>query len=273
MLPIRTALLLLLIPLWFSCSNNKKAAAEAATNFDPKIHKAKYIDSHQTICDSAALSSSKEDGLSVLINKVDGRQFTLSTGQLKRLLRSFPELNDSNSLLSPDETYAKRGLEGDHRPCDGDTYGCEQCQDTYYALYIYFLKERCGRTAFGGKRDTLLRLYRDINSIEGQLDGGGTYFGHQYYRIFAYVEYSVYLFSVDSYDDFKRPYSILPQKKLYIQAIRQTITDELSVNFDIREKDKFALKKDLFKTVDEIDRLINSYYYLSMVKDFHYTHY
>ncbi|WP_114940524.1 hypothetical protein [Mucilaginibacter endophyticus] len=118
----------------------------------------------------------------------------------------------------------------------------------------------------------MIIIYRDINYIFGGLAQGGTYFGHQHTRILGDAEYSLYLGDFyDCYDE--RTYDITKQKKLYLNALHQQITDELSTNYDIQKNEKSDLKRDLFEKVKGLDTLITDYFYLESARTFQYSNY
>ncbi len=275
----RFLLLLFLICCIFGCTNQTKTSSlkDTATTFKPIVKSIDAMDIENS-CDSATLSKNPANRASILISEMYGHKFYKSAGQMKRLLLSFPELGDTTEILQPDETYAKRGLTGKLPPCDGDTFGCEVCHDTYFALYAYFLKKYSGEQLFKGKRDTLQKLYRAINYIYRSLSGGGTYFGHQDTRILGYAEYSIYRgFEKKTgklRNFFEKPYDIKSQKALYLRSLRQMITDEVNNNYDqFLPQQRPEAFRELFKTVDEIDGLITNYFYLSETKEFEYSHY
>jgi hypothetical protein len=267
----RTLLLLLLICCLWGCKGKTKTST-------PKDSSAIDTTGIENSCDSATLSKKPANRTSILIYETDVRKFYMSVGELKRLLLSFPELGDTTQILPPDQTYAKRGLQGKLPPCDGDTFSCEVCHDTYFELYFYFLKKYNGEQLFKGKRDTLQKLYRAITYIYGRLNGSGTYFGHQGIRVLGYAEYSIYNGfdrKTGKLDDFyEKQYSIKAQKALYLRSLKQMITDDVNNNYDqFLPPDRPAAIKDLFKTVDEIDGLITNYFYLSETREFQYSHY
>ncbi|TFF33589.1 hypothetical protein [Mucilaginibacter psychrotolerans] len=199
----------------------------------------------------------------------------IKKAKIKRILKYYPEI-DQEVPEPPDETYASRGKntpeiqpEDDHKII----FGCEACQDEYFELYAYFLYKRDGGNQYSTQRKTLIKLYRDINHIMMTLTGGGTYFGHQYKRILGYAEYSVYLYLKNKDDYYHKIYSIVNQKQLYIKSLKQYINDEISNDLSSTPNEQIALRKELFKTVTEIDGLLTEYFYLDAVREFQYSHY
>ncbi|MDE1192164.1 MAG: hypothetical protein PW786_08500 [Arachidicoccus sp.] len=73
------------------------------------------------------------------------------------------------------------------------------------------------------------------------------------WRIYGYAEYGIYLLS--KFQDVQFDYS--KQKELFIQSLKQYITDKVSVDFDIDDKVKF--KNKLFELVNKLDKGIDNY--------------
>ena len=151
-------------------------------------------------------------------------------------------------------------------------FGSEAGQDQYYTLYAYFLKQRNGIEKYAAKRKKLTTIFSNINSIFGYVAYGGTYFGHQGYRIPAYAEYLVYVLSLDKENDTDQ-YDISKQKKLYIRALRQIIEDESAIDFESLGQNKIDRIKKMNVLVDEIDHLITNSYDLRCAQYFHYQYY
>jgi len=189
--------------------------------------------------------------------------------EFKEIIAAYPMLA-SDYVRSPDLSYAADpcGARGDEMAL---RFSSEVGKDQYYMLYAYFLKQKA-KNSDSGVRRRLLRIYQDINWIQGELSGGGTYFGHQYARILGYAEYALYCYNVDS-SYYQSSYSISTQKKLFIQSLRQQIADELQNNYDFTEVDKMKLKKELLATVNELDKLITKKFYLKEAMKFEYSYY
>ncbi|HSZ86962.1 MAG TPA: hypothetical protein VK787_13095 [Puia sp.] len=117
------------------------------------------------------------------------------------------------------------------RPKKHLSFGSEIGQDEYYILYAYFLKKKNNKNNFEVRRNTLIKIYNDINEIFGMLSYGGTYFGHQGRRIIGYAEYSIYLYSQNE-EDYKKKYDISKQKKFYINSLKQFIVNEESADVE-----------------------------------------
>lgn len=199
-----------------------------------------------------------------------------SKEEFNDIVDNFPELYET-PVISPDSAYDKSSLWVDLVDSAGNkkriSFGSEAGQDEYYILYAYFLKHKNGIGKYTVRRKKLHEIYNTLNSLFGDLQYGGTYFGHQYSRIEGYAEFSVYWFS--HYEDyFDRPYDITKQKKYYIQGLKQLISDEIEIDYNtIEKKAKADRRKALFKKVDYLDRLITDNFYLRMAKSFESDHY
>ena len=205
---------------------------------------------------------------SIVIYKDEYDSSIYSKLDFDTIKKQFPELVDKISS-PPDICYGIAETENNNH----FSYSSEAGQDQYYLVYAYLLKQRNGDSKYQEQRIKLIAIYRKINEIFGRLAQGGTYFGHQYKRIYGYAEYSVHIYSyLEKYKDFKT-YSITKQKQLYVASLKQLITDELNTTFDYTDKQKPQIKKELFETVDQISRLINNQYYLSMTQQFQYSNY
>lgn len=260
---------LVILSLFFSCKQSKE---NKTTEVKDVVKKITTILPTPNPCDTAEWYKDPKDRDSVLVYEDDGSKGYYKKGELKRILKSYPELNN-DEVLPPDEAYAKRGMGATVAPCDSHFWSCEVCRDSYYIFYAHFLKQRYKVKKYAKEREDLIKIYRNINYIFGRLAVGGTYFGHQYQRILGYAEYSIYLLDADNRDYYYKRYNISAQKNLYIKSLNQLVTDEVENNFDISQNDKPSLKKELLETVKQIDSLVNNYYYLTMAKEFQYSHY
>lgn len=155
---------------------------------------------------------------------------------------------------------------------DKEEFGSEVGQDNYYVLYAYFLKQKNGVKEFAQKRQKLIDIYSNINSLFGHFEYGGTYFGHQSKRILGYAEYSIYLLPKNKVD-ISKTYDITKQKELYIKSLRQLIEDERKIDIHTLGQEKIERTKKLNKIVDELDKLITDNFYLRRAQEFQYGHY
>ncbi|WP_162996513.1 hypothetical protein [Mucilaginibacter celer] len=206
---------------------------------------------------------SKGDRDTVVIDSE--REFKLAKHDLQELLKKEPSFNfhEGHYPDAPEIAYAIRQV---------PDFESELGQDIYYALYAHFLKKIHPYKKSAIRRQTLIKIYRDINYIFSTLVHGGTYFGHQHTRILADAEYSISSGEYsDCYDE--KQYDISKQKQLYLNALKQQITDELNSNFEFLDKEKPKVKKELFEIVKELDNLITDYFYLENARTFQYANY
>jgi len=197
---------------------------------------------------------------------IDSEQnYKLTKHDLRELYKNEPtfKFHDGSYPDAPEIAYNIRQV---------PDFGSESGQDLYYAIYAHFLKKLYPYKKSTVRRQTLIKMYRDINSIFGRLAHGGTYFGHQYTRILADAEYSISLGDYRDCDDEKQ-YDISKQKQLYLNALKQQIIDELNSNLDFPDKERLQEKKELFETVKELDDLITDYFYLKSARTFQYSNY
>lgn len=145
-------------------------------------------------------------------------------------------------------------------------------------MYAYYLKQKNGEAKFIKEREILTQLYKAINSLYWRLNYGGTYFGHQYIRLNASVEYSIYQLKSDK-EYYEKKYNFKKQKDLYIKTLRQYILDEESQNVDYQEDLRNNKKranerfKELHKKIDILEKLITNYFYLNQVQNFEIAYY
>lgn len=245
-----------LIPI----TDNKSSLTDTAIELSKsKSERAKYCKDK----DSVYISSTSRDTL------------RFSKDEFNDIVDNFPELTSKNPL-PPDSAYnAKIWI--DVVDSAGKkhhiTFGSEAGRDEYYILYAYFLKQKNGITKHAVRRKKLLSIYRTLNSIFGNLNYGGTYFGHQYARIEGYAEFSVYWYKHNK-DFFDRPYDISKQKVYYIDGLKQLIVDEVVKDQNTTGlKQKLEQQEKLFKEVDDLNNLITDNFYLSMAKSFQSEYY
>lgn len=200
-----------------------------------------------------------------------------SKQEFNDIVTYFPALY-SDPPSHPDVSYALSGVYVNYVDAAGNkkniSFGSEVGKDGYYELYAWFLRKKTGKKpGLATRRENLITIYNNINSLYSHFQYGGTYFAHQYARILGYAEYNLYWFARAGGTQ-KDDYSIEKQKALYIAAWRQLIEDEVSVDQNqLTKKDKEQHKKELFKIVDEIQKLITDQFYLSAAQEFQHTHY
>ncbi len=152
-------------------------------------------------------------------------------------------------------------------------FGSEAGQDSYFVFYQHFLKQRNGIEEYEAERQILIDIYSKINDLFATLEHGGTYFGHQYFRILGYAEYSVYLYKSNK-EDIDKSHSIVKQKELYIKSLYQLIEDRMGIDTDLIDiNEKNIGLKELNKIVNNLDKLITNIFYLRRAQEFQYRFY
>ena len=195
---------------------------------------------------------------------------TYSRTEFNDIVAHFPELYRA-PIFNPDIAY--NGCNFSSKPAGGAGFNSEAGQDEFYVLYAFFLRKRDTGRMLAGSRDTLLLIFEEINRIFDDLNHGGTYYGHQSYRILGYAEYSIYLLSQEA-EDFKKRYSISAQKAAFINQLRQQIADEIGVDNELIGKDQKAdARREMLKSVRKINDWIASYFYLREARKFMYEYY
>lgn len=193
-----------------------------------------------------------------------GDTLKYAKNDFNKIIDDHPELV-SDYTQNPDQTYHCYG--------EKDPFNSEAGQDGYFMLYAYCLKNKNGDKPYSERRKKLIGIYANINSLFRHFEYGGTYFGHQYARILGYAEYAIYLYKQSEKNSIDKTYDITKQKALYIQSLRQLISDESTIDFNVLGKKKIERTRQLNKIVDEIDKAITDNFYLRRTQDFHYGHY
>lgn len=205
-------------------------------------------------------SPTDRDSLMVLIVDDDTLRFTKD--EYGEILTKHSELcNDYTS--SPDLSYYMN---------DDGMFGSEAGQDTYYVLYAWFLRQKNGVEEYAGRRENLIHLFNEINSLFSRINHGGTYFGHQYSRIPGYAEYAVSFYKFCD-DKTEKTCEITAQKKKYIKSLRQLISDKVENDDMLLPEQKSGQIKELNRIVDDIEKRITGLFYLMEAQRFHYEHY
>lgn len=259
--------------LFLSCSNNFKKKDIASNNHQQTFNDTMIVSlpknkparkKYHTTSDTVIIYTKNNDTLKFIKNDFND------------IVDNFPELT-GESIHPPDYTFSKSAVWVDLVDSSGNkkhlSFSSEVGKDEYYILYAYFLKNKNGIEKYSTRRNNVIKIYTDLNSIFGELNYGGTYFGHQYSRIEGYAEFSIYWFS-RSEDFFSRPCDITKQKVLYIASLRQLIKDEVEIdNNVVRKSENIKRVKELFETIADLDKLITDNFYLRMAQSFQYDHY
>jgi hypothetical protein len=248
-------LLLILIFGFLSCTNQTHQADETNPIDNSAIHKS----SSKT--DNSKYYTTKD---TLIITNEIGDTSKYGKQEFNQLIDNHPEFVSDN-IRDPDLTYYNHG--------EREEFNSEAGQDDYYMLYAYFLKNKNGDLKYSERRNKLIDIYSNINSLFGHFQYGGTYFGHQQARILGYAEFSIYLFKISENNGFSKTYDITNQKNIYIKSLRQLIIDENSIDFNTLGQDKVKRTKILNSIVDEIEKAITDNFYLRRTQEFHYGHY
>jgi hypothetical protein len=236
-----------------SCNNKpqqvdkaKSAGTGDSLTYSKKTDNSKYYTKQDTI----------------LITTEIGEALQYSKTDFNNIIDNHPELFEEYPD-NPDQAYFNGN--------DIEEFGSELGRDSYYTLYAYFLKQRNGIKEFASQRQKLIDIYLNINNLFGEIEYGGTYFGHQSSRILGYAEYSILL--LKNKNSISKTYDITKQKELYIRSLRQLIEDESKIDFYTLGKDKVQRSKELNEIVDKLELLITDNFYLRRAQEFHYGHY
>lgn len=216
-----------------------------------------------------SFSCGKRENKQISIQKNDSVQFEIDSfifeytkQEFQLIVDSFPQLSGINGIVEhPDSAYLKYPFF-----VDGYTFGSEAGQDEFYLLYAHFLRKKNG-DKYDKKRDNLINIYRNINDIFGELNGGGTHFGHQYIRIVGYAEYDIYNISLEGENHNVKNFQ--KEKQDFLKRIENDIdkTVEELHNFDIGLN-----KADLLQYVKELNNMLTNEFYLSKAIDFKKKH-
>lgn len=249
------SLFYILVIAFVSCTNRKNQTGKITpvdtvlkSEKSPKIDNSKYYTTKDTI---------------IITNEMDDT-LQFEKQEFNHLVDNHPEFMAAN-MNHPEVAY--------YNTTEKEGFDSEAGQDAYYILYAYFLKLQNGETKYFDRRKKLIEIYSNINSLFGYFEYGGTYFGHQHARIPGYAEYSIYLYKPYEIYRTSKTYDITRQKDLYIKSLRQLITDENKIDFNMLGKDKIPRMKTLNKIVDAIDSAITDIYYLRRAQEFQYRHY
>lgn len=228
-----------------SCKNQPEASLKSN-----ELDKDTINSNHYTKQDSVVYITDRND---TAVYKKD---------QFNQIVKNHPEFF-SEYFNEPDNFY--QCLNNDNE------FSSEAGQDEYFILYSYFLKQKNNSKQYNERRKNLITIYSEINSLFASIQHGGTFFGHQYYRILGYAEYSIYWYSRE--DGFSKTYNVSSQKDIYIKSLRQLINDEIEIDDEINDDYKLEKKEELNHRVNSIEKLITDIFYLRRAQEFHYRFY
>lgn len=242
----------------FSCKEKKGSSNGHKTIVEKSVRKTE-IDS---------VSDKKE----IVILSEDDYEVSYPVSDLKALKKFFLLKSNKNEFLSPDlvyENFIKYKPKENEVDYSSD-FASEAGQDDFFILYSYFLKEINGKDKFASLRDTISLLYNTINSLNSQLNYGGTMYGHKTSRIYGYTEYSIYKFrkNKNQYNDFKN------KKTAFIKNLKKFILNEEKNNDITTGEENIEMRKyELMKIVSKIESLITNKFLLNEAKNFQEMYY
>jgi hypothetical protein len=212
----------------------------------------------------------------VIYAEKDNHSLILTKNELNKIEKLFP-LFKSEFISNPNEAYSASGIWKDYINQDGEkehySFGSEVGQDNFCLVYTYYLKQQNGVEKFSIERKNLIELYKAINELYAELSYGGTFYSHQYYRLIAFAEYSIYLLK-NNKNYYEKEYDFHKQKGLYIKSLIQFVEDEESKNvyneMDLVDNKPKAIEraKRLKGKIDILEKLITNYFYLNQVQSF-----
>jgi hypothetical protein len=212
----------------------------------------------------------------VIYTEKDNESLSLSKNELNKIEKLFP-LFKSEFISNPNEAYSASGEWKDYINQNGKkehySFGSEAGQDKFCLIYTYYLKQKNGEQKFKTERQNLIKLYKAINELYGELNYGGTFYSHQNKRLNAFAEYSVYILKING-EYYNKKYDFRNQKNIYLKSLIQYVTDEESQNvynqMDLVENKPKALEraKELERKIDILQKLITNYFYLNQVQEF-----
>jgi hypothetical protein len=136
-------------------------------------------------------------------------------------------------------------------------FSSEAGKDNFYVIYAYFLKRKT-QNHYPKIKKQLFEAYQQINRYYGHWNSGGTYFGHQSWRIIGYTQFDVY-----NYIKYKEEKHIEPdyrkQKSLYINMLRQRAIDQVNIEHGVYPK---GAKTKMLDAVSKIDKSIDNWFLL-----------
>ena len=211
----------------------------------------------------------------VVIYTTADRSLVYTKNDIHKIEILFP-LFKSSVFSNPDEAYEASGVWKEYMNQDEKKetfdFGSEDGQDNFYLVYAYYLKQKNGDAKFSSARKNLITLYDTLNDIYSRVEYGGTFFGHQYDRIYGYAEYSIYLLAINKKTSQRIQFN--KHKAQYIDSLQKYVAgkEENNVYNKMDEKEGKERAKYFEKKIAILQRLITNYYYLDQLKNFD-THY
>lgn len=200
----------------------------------------------------------KEDSIQLVFGEYDTLVFRKQV--FNEIIDKHPEFFFS-SPLNLDDAYR----------LNGSDFGSEVGQDTYCQLYAYFLSQKNISKEVMVNKERLTKIYNTINEIYWYIQHGGTFFVHKYRRIPAFVEFTLFMNSLNDNAEIN-PYFI-KVKHTYIKSLRESVVQGVNLNDEFLESERPERKKEINVVVNELDSLITNIQYLRQAQKFHYSYY
>lgn len=183
--------------------------------------------------------------------------------KITEILKCYPILYHGK-ILSPDTAYWQG-----RKFKDCPSFGSEAGQDGFMMLYGHFLKNReNSATHWKPIREHLILTYLNLNHFFGVIQHGGTFFGHQSQRIYAYAEYDLYLFHTQP-QRFKSKPQFQKRKDKFIQKLKLLAEKHVEHEYTDEERaSKIKHQKKLLDLVKAIQTNLTNEFYLVSTQHF-----
>lgn len=243
------------------------------SNTMPKVNNTQTQDSTRAWKIQDSIETRINDTLlnpEIVIYQDENNRITFKKFFIDSIENYYPEILDTNWTYSPYEIIEyvdhselrKKNIAMDY------LFNCEACKDDFYTIYAYLLKRKT-KNQYPKLRKQLFEAYQQINRYYGNWERGGTYFSHQTYRIIGFVEYDIL-----NYIKYKKEqniqYDYRPQKRLFINMLRQRAIDKMNSEFYLFDK---STKVKLLDAVQKIDKCIDNCYTLQKIMLFEKEYY
>ncbi len=208
----------------------------------------------------------------VIFYKDDYYSVIYSLDDIHKMDILFPILK-SDKPINPDDSYTQSGTWKDYMDQNEEkqtfSFGSEDGQDNFFLVYAYYLRKKNGDAKFKSTREKLIAIYHTLNSIYDEIEYGGTFFGHQYSRIYGYAEYSVYQLTQNQ-KPYVRESNFNLQKDKFFKSLQNYITKKECDNVENKmDKKQAQERKTEFKQkIDSLKLLTSNYYFLYQLQHF-----
>lgn len=208
----------------------------------------------------------ENDDEKIIIHNAGNDTLIYTKSEMEKIEKCIPQLFSNPYPIHPDLIYLLINS------CDETTqfFSSEVGIDNFYMIYAYYLKNKNGINKYITERENLISVYRLINSLNSNINYGGTYYGHQNKRIIGYAEFDIYdMIDNESYKN----YDISKQRDLFIQSLNQFIVDEVAIDDSLSPEEKKERGKELINITSNLSGLITNSFYLSKAQEFQYRYY